>query len=421
MFEIKGHIYGEGAPVLCVPIIDKKREAIVAKAVRLAVVATPMIEWRIDYCENLEDIDQMVGIAMDIYGAIGDTALLITYRSKAEGGEGIANIEYIKALYNRLSEKKACDIIDVEIYQNDEPKSFIKEIQDKGIKVIASYHNFSYTPKESELKKVLSDMKAAGADILKLAVMPQSKSDVLSLMNVTLDWSNNNKDGAPIATMSMGGLGLVSRIIGEFTGSCITFGADGVASAPGQIDKTNLDAMLTTIHRAMAAVKPNIYLIGFMGCGKSRISFELGQMTGLEVVDTDEKLVEAFGMSIPEIFEKYGEERFRLAETQLMAKLATEGGKIISCGGGVILRETNRLNMKKSGICVQLTAEPETILERVGEDTNRPLLKGHMNVPDIQAMLDAREAGYAAARDVMVSTDERDPVDIAEEIRQLII
>lgn len=421
MFEIKKHEFGKGAPVLCVPIIDKKREDIVAKAIRLASVATPMIEWRIDYCDFLCNEQEMLSVARELYEAIGETVLLITYRSKAEGGEGDTDSDYIRSLITMLSEKKACDIIDVEIYQNEAAKEFIKKLQSTGVRVISSYHNFSCTPEDDELVKILSDMSEAGADILKIAVMPQSRPDALRLMSVTLKWTEENPDGAPVATMSMGGLGVVSRIIGEFTGSCITFGADGVSSAPGQIDKCKLDDMLTTIHRSMAAVKSNIYLIGFMGCGKSRISYELGKMTGLEVVDTDERLVEYFGMSIPDVFEKYGEERFRLAETQIMSKLATEGGKIISCGGGVILREANRLNMKKSGVCVQLTARPNTILTRIGNDTNRPLLKGHMNVEDIQSMLDAREAGYAAARDVMVCTDDRTPIEIAEEIRQLIV
>ena len=125
-------------------------------------------------------------------------------------------------------------------------------------------------------------------------------------------------------------------------------------------------------------------------------------------------------MTIPEIFEKHGQEAFREMETVLFRELSETKNVIVSCGGGAILREENRRLMKQSGTVVQLTAEPETILERVRGDNNRPILEGRKNVPAIRALLDERREAYELARDVTVATDGRGTWDIAAEILEKI-
>ena len=107
-------------------------------------------------------------------------------------------------------------------------------------------------------------------------------------------------------------------------------------------------------------------------------------------------------------------------ETALFRELSETKNVIVSCGGGAILREENRMLMKKSGTVVQLTAEPETILERVRGDHNRPILEGRKNVPAIRALLDERREAYELARDVTVATDGRGTQDIAAEILEKI-
>ena len=125
-------------------------------------------------------------------------------------------------------------------------------------------------------------------------------------------------------------------------------------------------------------------------------------------------------MTIPEIFEKHGQEAFREMETVLFRELSETKNVIVSCGGGAILREENRRLMKQSGTVVQLTAKPETILERVRGDNNRPILEGRKNVPAIRALLDERREAYELARDVTVATDGRGTWDIAAEILEKI-
>ena len=124
----------------------------------------------------------------------------------------------------------------------------------------------------------------------------------------------------------------------------------------------------------------NIFLIGFMGAGKSTIARNLQKELGMELVEMDERIVKEQGMSINDIFKTKGEDGFRDIESQLVIDLGKQDKAIVSCGGGVVIRPENVKNMKKSGKIIYLTAKPETILDRVKDSTQRPLLNGHMNV-----------------------------------------
>ena len=161
----------------------------------------------------------------------------------------------------------------------------------------------------------------------------------------------------------------------------------------------------------------NIYLIGFMGCGKSTIAAGLNQMYGSQVVEMDQWIVERENMTIPEIFKEKGEPYFRDVETSLLKEIAQKTNQVVSCGGGIVLREENVLEMKKSGKIILLTAKPETILERVSGDDNRPVLQGKKTVADISALIENRRSKYEAAADFIVETDEKTVLEICQEIR----
>ena len=160
----------------------------------------------------------------------------------------------------------------------------------------------------------------------------------------------------------------------------------------------------------------NIVLIGFMGSGKSSVAKYLNRILGMEVLEMDAEIAMQQGMSISGIFEKFGEEYFRKLETKLLQS-ANEGDVyIISCGGGVALREKNVEEIKKKGKIIFLNAEPQTIYERVKHDTGRPLLNGRNHVEGIAKLMQQRQEKYLAAADLIVSTDNRTVEDIGEEI-----
>ncbi len=160
----------------------------------------------------------------------------------------------------------------------------------------------------------------------------------------------------------------------------------------------------------------NIFLIGFMGAGKSTIARTLQRELGFPLVEMDERIVQEQGMSINDIFAQYGEAHFREIESQLVVDLGKQEPSIVSCGGGVVVRPENTQNMKKSGRIVLLKASPETIFERVKNSTDRPILNGHMNVEYIAELMEKRRVLYEEAADITIQTDGKTREQICEEI-----
>ena len=140
----------------------------------------------------------------------------------------------------------------------------------------------------------------------------------------------------------------------------------------------------------------NIFLIGFMGAGKSTVAGELKDKLEMDRVEMDQMIVENRGMSIIE--------------------LQKRKQTIVSCGGGVVMREENADHMKKNGRVVLLTAKPETIYERVKDSDERPILNGNMNVEYISGLMEKRKERYEAVADVTVATDGKNVTQICEEI-----
>ena len=162
----------------------------------------------------------------------------------------------------------------------------------------------------------------------------------------------------------------------------------------------------------------NIVLIGFMGAGKSTISAFLRDALAMDVVEMDQVIAERERMSISDIFEKCGEPYFRDLETKLLVELQEKTNTVVSCGGGVAMRECNVTEMKKNGKVVLLTAKPETILERVENNHDRPLLENNKTVAYIAELMEKRREKYEAAADMIIETDGKSAQKICEEMIQ---
>ncbi|MDD3360568.1 MAG: shikimate kinase [Hespellia sp.] len=160
----------------------------------------------------------------------------------------------------------------------------------------------------------------------------------------------------------------------------------------------------------------NIVLIGFMGAGKTTVSEYLNTCFAMDVVEMDQRIAETEEMSIPDIFTTYGEEYFRQLETQLLIDLQKKTNTVISCGGGAALRERNVAEMKKNGRVVLLTANPETILHRVKDSDDRPILNGNKNIDFISVLMEKRREQYEKAADVVIHTDNKSVMEICEEL-----
>lgn len=160
----------------------------------------------------------------------------------------------------------------------------------------------------------------------------------------------------------------------------------------------------------------NIVLIGFMGAGKSTISEFLKTAFAMDVIEMDQIIAEREGMSISDIFEVYGEQYFRDLETNLLIEMQSRTNVVISCGGGTPMRECNVVEMKKNGRVVLLTAKPETILDRVKDSHDRPLIENNKTVPFISELMEKRREKYEAAADIVIETDGKDELQICEEL-----
>ena len=159
----------------------------------------------------------------------------------------------------------------------------------------------------------------------------------------------------------------------------------------------------------------NIILTGFMGTGKTAVGREIARLLQMNLVDIDTEIEKTESMTINSIFEQFGEPRFREIETEMIKKKSSMTNVVISTGGGAVLKQENIDALRENGVIVCLHATPETILKRTGKSEDRPLLKVENPLQKIHDLLNYREPFYEKA-DIMVDTEDKTPLQIAEEI-----
>lgn len=244
---IKNKMIGEGRPLVCVPVMEQSREKVIKEITYLSQSCADMIEWRVDAFGEFKDCNAVREVLESVAPVLGEKLFLYTFRSQKQGGEAAVEPEVLADLHDLAAESECVDFVDLEYFEEERPLRKIRELQEKGVHVIASHHDFEETPEPRVMKMLLEKMCVGGADIVKLAVMPNSQKDVLNLLEVTADFHSQNPD-TPVITMSMGKLGNISRLCGETFGSCVTFGAHEKPSAPGQYEMKQLTGILNAIH-----------------------------------------------------------------------------------------------------------------------------------------------------------------------------
>lgn len=247
--NVKGVLFGRGIPKICVSLVETTRIEIINKIKYITEYKPDCIELRIDYFEDVSDIDQVIHLLKDIKNLIGDILLLFTFRTKHEGGNKIISSSYYIQLCNSVCESGYIDLIDIEAYWEDGILNHMIQIAHRyHVFVIASNHDFLHTPKEDEILKRLIYMDLQGADIPKIAVMPQSERDVITLISSSIKYYELGYK-KPIITISMGKKGTITRLIGECMASSMTFASVGDASAPGQIPIEEVQYITKAIHK----------------------------------------------------------------------------------------------------------------------------------------------------------------------------
>ncbi|UTR11564.1 type I 3-dehydroquinate dehydratase [Evansella sp. LMS18] len=247
--QVRGKVISGSMPAVCLPITGRTRDEILKDTEHAKKTGPDMIEWRADFFEGLGDETKVTEVLTAIRERLPEIPVLFTVRSEAEGGQPVSlKEEDIFQLTKNICEAGLIDIVDFELRNQEERITELRKVtRIHKILLLLSYHNFSETPEEELLIGKCQEAERYGADIVKTAVMANTREDVLDLLNTAL--TVETQFNIPAVTISMGGYGLVSRVFGWMFGSPITFGAGEKSSAPGQLPVEELMSVLETLRK----------------------------------------------------------------------------------------------------------------------------------------------------------------------------
>ncbi|MCI9078723.1 MAG: type I 3-dehydroquinate dehydratase [Lachnospiraceae bacterium] len=234
----------DGFPKICAPVVENTQDGIISMAEAVYKSEADIMEWRVDHYSDFHNIEAVNKTLSRIRPVLKDKPLLFTFRTSHEGGA--ADISYNEYASLLSTAGVNADLVDVEVYRQGDIKGLIRTLKKHAV-VIGSYHDFNGTPSVEEITDRIIYIKETGACIPKIAVMPKNKMDVTKLIEATL-LAKERLGGGPVITMSMSGMGVISRVAAEFTGSVLTFGCIGIPSAPGQIEVEKLKELMEGLH-----------------------------------------------------------------------------------------------------------------------------------------------------------------------------
>ena len=245
--KIRNMELGAGRPKICVPLTGSDQEQLQAEAEAAMKKSIDLVEWRGDCFCRVHDLTEMEQTAKILRQQMGDCPILFTCRTE-DGRFSISIRDYIE-LNKRMIDTGCIDLVDVELFMGDMVcRELVEYAHAHHVAVVISNHEFEQTPDVDVMVRRLQSMRYLGADVPKIAVMPKNNRDVLKLLQAT-DTFNQWFGDCPIITMSMGKMGVISRLCGETFGSALTFATVGKASAPGQISVDEVETILDILHQ----------------------------------------------------------------------------------------------------------------------------------------------------------------------------
>ena len=248
--RVRDLVIGEGIPKIIVPIVGDTASALLEQAALIKDSPADAVEWRADWFLALAEEAHLLHALRALREAIGSLPLLFTIRTKSEGGQFAGPMEAYRNSNLLAAKSGLVDLIDVEFGAGEDALiHHIRELQGSSAKVVVSSHTFTHTPPQEELLHRLCLMQKAGADIVKIAVMPNTPRDVMMLLSASEAFTHQHAD-TPVISISMGALGAISRIAGTVSGTAMTFGTVGAASAPGQLPAKTLAELLQALYRS---------------------------------------------------------------------------------------------------------------------------------------------------------------------------
>ena len=248
-------VAGGKFPLICTPLVGRTRDQILTEVQVVLAKKPDLLEWRVDFFEDIASTAEVISVARAIKVAAAGIPVLFTRRSIREGGEKIAlSEEKVIALYQAVCESGQIELIDFEMSNDAVHVALVREAaRAHDIKLVLSFHNFSFTPGLETLGQRFLQAEQLGADVAKVAVMPRSLEDVLTLLGATL--SASQKLRIPLISMSMGPYGSLTRLFGWAFGSALTFAVGASSSAPGQVPIEDLNTVLSILQKSLAGQK----------------------------------------------------------------------------------------------------------------------------------------------------------------------
>jgi len=244
--KIGSLVLGGGATAICAPLVGSTETELMEETLLAAAAKPDLAEWRADYFEGASEPARCVGMLRMLHDLL-PCPVLFTLRASFEGGAQVIPREMALAVYLAVIESGYASIIDMELA--NEPAfraAVLSAAAKKNVYTILSSHDFERTPLRAEIVSLLCRAQERGADIVKIAVTPQSAVDVLTLLAALEEFSRVYAE-VPTVAVSMGRLGAVTRVAGGVFGSALTFGALKQSSAPGQFDVESLRAAMRTV------------------------------------------------------------------------------------------------------------------------------------------------------------------------------
>ncbi len=238
-------------PMICVPLLVPDMESLEERVGSLARESVDMVEWRLDGLTSMPSIEDLPSMVGKLREWIDRIPILLTYRTLSEGGKGSASHEMYFKILVRAIESGMIDLVDLEHTMYEKAPNLAKEVigtaKKQGVQVLVSKHDFKETPDLQTLEKWIAQMDQAGGDILKLAVMANSKNDAIRVMEVAVAQKQKNPD-CPIIFIAMGAYGMITRIMAEFMDSFLIFANAGELTAPGQLPLEKARVLVDLIH-----------------------------------------------------------------------------------------------------------------------------------------------------------------------------
>ena len=407
--RVRNLTIGRGRPKICVSIMGSNTEQILMQAEAANQAECDLAELRCDFFEDVLDKERTKSMLRKLKRTL-QKPLIFTLRTKEEGGRNSIDPDHYRQLISMVADNSLADIIDIEASGIRGDKSFVSQIKDTGAYVIISKHDFTGTPSEDEILYNFMSMEKMGADIVKAAYMPSSREDVLNLVNAAEE-KTRDMSSCPVIAISMGKMGMITRIMGEFLESAITFAALSKSSAPGQIDVHDMKTILDLIHNNYRKV----ILVGMIGAGKTAVANTLSNSYGLKKIDLNAYIEGKEMTSIADMADR-DMELFLDKETKYLRKVLEKDYNVISAGAGIALRKENIDLIKDNGIIVFLKASPETIAERLKNDQSRKLLADVMDLNTLSELMKNTSDIYESVADLKIITDNKTTEEISKEI-----